>query len=112
MKAILEEEVKIKQLKQNLLKLGPIHPGSINKQYNVCGKPICKCKDPKKPVRHGPYYQLSYRVAGRSSSKFLKKDALVEARKQTQRYQEFKRLISELVEAYVDLAKKTNFERR
>jgi len=49
-------------IKDKLADLGPIHPGSLSEQYNVCGTPGCRCKDPKNPVKHGPYYQLSYSV--------------------------------------------------
>ena len=48
----------IEQLKQRLLNLGPVLPGSISEQWNVCGTPGCKCKDPANPEKHGPYYQL------------------------------------------------------
>src|SRR5436853_4172700 len=34
---------KIAQLKQELAELGPMHPGSLSEQYNVCGKPGCRC---------------------------------------------------------------------
>jgi len=54
----------IEKLKKRLAELGPLHPGSISEQYNVCGTPGCQCKDPKKPRRHGPYYQLSFYLAG------------------------------------------------
>jgi hypothetical protein len=109
---MLAEEKKIKQLKQKLMNLGPIHPGSINKQFNVCGKAVCKCKDPKNPIKHGPYYQLSYTVAGKSSSKFLKEEELPEAKRQVERYKEFKKLIVEIAKSSVDSAKKTGFQRR
>jgi len=57
---------KIAQLKQELAELGPMHPGSLSEQYNVCGKPGCRCKDPKNPQKHGPYYQLSFTWRGKS----------------------------------------------
>ena len=41
---------KILRLKQQLLALGPLHPGSLSRQYQVCGKPGCKCHDPKTPA--------------------------------------------------------------
>ena len=47
-----------------------MHPGSLREQYNVCGKAGCRCKDPKKPQKHGPYYQLSYTWRGKSSTPF------------------------------------------
>ncbi len=69
----MKSKKKIEQLKQKLLNLGPVLPGSISEQWNVCGTPGCKCKDPKTPQKHGPYYQLSFSVGGRSSSMFIKK---------------------------------------
>jgi hypothetical protein len=47
-------------MKSQLRALGPMRPGSLSRQYNVCGKPGCRCKDPKNPRRHGPYDQLNY----------------------------------------------------
>jgi hypothetical protein len=87
-------------------------PGSISEQWNVCGTPGCRCKDPDEPVRHGPYYQLSFTVGGKSSTMFIKKKDLQEARRCLKRYQEFKVLCSDLLHAYVALTRKTGFERR
>ena len=51
---------RIDRLKSQIGELGPMRPGSLSRQYNVCGKPGCRCKDPKNPRRHGPYYKVSY----------------------------------------------------
>lgn len=108
---MLLEEKKIMKIKKQLFDLGAIHPGSINLQYNVCGKEGCSCKDKKNPVKHGPYNQLSYTIAGKSSSKFIKKEFLAEAQNQIKEYQKFKELNRELVNAYVSLAKKQGFKK-
>ena len=105
------EERRVEQLRGKLAKLGPMLPGSISEQWNVCGTPGCRCKDSKDPVKHGPYYQLSFTVGGRSSTMFLKKEDLPEARRRLKRYQQFKTLCSDLVHAYVALTRKTGFER-
>lgn len=99
----------VEQLKQKLLSLGPVLPGSISEQWNVCGTPGCKCKDSLNPKKHGPYYQLSFSVGGRSSSIFIKKEDVAEARKRVKRYQEFKKLTMELVQASVDLIRSEGF---
>jgi len=101
----------IEQLKQKLLGLGPVLPGSISEQWNVCGTPGCKCKDTANPQKHGPYYQLSFSVGGRSSSMFIRKEDVAEARKRVKRYQEFKKLTMELVQAYVDLVRSEGLRR-
>jgi hypothetical protein len=102
---------KVDRIKRKLSSLGPILPGSISEQWNVCGTAGCKCKDALKPKKHGPYYQLSFSVGGRSSSLFIKKEDLPEARKRVRRYQEFKKLTTELLQANVELIRKNGFGR-
>ena len=53
-------QAQIRKIKKNLEELGEIMPGSLSKQYNVCGNPNCRCKDSVNPRKHGPYYNLSY----------------------------------------------------
>ena len=107
-----KEDRRIEQLKGRLAQVGPMLPGSISEQWNVCGTPGCRCKDPEKPVKHGPYYQLSYTVGGKSSTMFIKKEDLPEARRRLKLYQQFKTLSTELVHAYIALTRKTGFNRR
>lgn len=106
-----KEERKVQQLREKLAKLGAMLPGSISEQWNVCGTSGCQCKDPDKPKKHGPYYQLSFTVGGKSSTMFIKKKDLPEARRRLKRYQQFKPLCSDLVHAYVALARKRGLER-
>ena len=61
------EKKRIVQIKEKLFNLGPVLPGSLSQQWNVCGSAGCQCKDPKHPIKHGPYYQLSYTLKGKSS---------------------------------------------
>lgn len=106
------EERNIVRLMGKLAKIGPILPGSISEQWNVCGTPGCRCKDPDKPVKHGPYYQISFTAGGKSSTLFLKKKDLPEARRRLKRYQLFKTLNTELVHAYIALTRKVGFDQR
>lgn len=92
---------RISGLLREIAELGPMLPGTISEQWNKCGKKNCRCKDKKNPQKHGPYYQLSYSIGGKSSSMFLKLQDLDEARRQQEVYREFKRLNNELVLAYV-----------
>jgi len=104
------EERNIEQLKGKLVQLGPMLPGSISEQWNVCGTAGCRCKDPDNPKKHGPYYQLSFTVGGKSSTLFIRKEDLPEAKRRLKRYQQFKALCSDLVHAYVALARKNGFK--
>jgi hypothetical protein len=105
------EERQIAQLKEKMRKLGPMLPGSISEQWNVCGTPRCRCKDPKRPVKHGPYHQLSFTIGGRSSTMFIKKQDLPEARRRLKNYDKFKALCTELLHAYIALSRKNGFHR-
>ena len=95
----------VEQIQRELVALGPVLPGSISEQWNVCGKAGCRCKDPKHPQRHGPYNQLSFTVRGHSSTLFLKSAELKAARACVRRYQRFKELNAQLAVAYVELAR-------
>jgi len=99
---------KVASIKNQLHKLGAFLPGSLSKQYNVCGNPTCRCKDPEHPRRHGPYWQLSFTVNGRSSTRFIKPDELAEVRLRLKRFRRFKTLNARLVEAYIELSRAEN----
>jgi hypothetical protein len=107
-----KEERRIEQLMAKLVRLGPMLPGSISEQWNVCGTPGCRCKDPQKPKKHGPYYQLSFTVGGKSSTMFIKKEDLPEVHRRLKRYQQFKTLSTELVHAHIALTRRIGFDRR
>jgi len=92
---------RISGLMMQLAELGPLLPGSISEQWNTCGKSTCRCKAKDNPQKHGPYYQLSYSIGGKSSSMFIKPGDLAEARRRQDNYREFKRLNNELVLAHV-----------
>lgn len=104
------EKKRVAQLKERLFSLGAVLPGSLSKQWNVCGSPGCKCKNPDRPVKHGPYYQLSYTLKGKSSTAFVKKAALKEVRARMKRHKEFRELCDALVEAYVTEFRKYGIE--
>jgi len=88
---------RINQLKAELRKIGPMRPGSLSRQYNVCGKPGCRCKDPKNPRRHGPYYQLNYVYGGKKTSEFVRPKNIKQVRTQLANYKLFRRLTDQWV---------------
>jgi hypothetical protein len=58
------------QLAAEIASIGFISPGSLVSRYTSCGKPGCRCQaDP--PRRHGPYYQWSRAVEGKTVSRRL-----------------------------------------
>jgi hypothetical protein len=96
-------EKRLAKLQGELAALGPIHPGSISEQYNVCGNPTCRCKDPKNPQKHGPYYQLSYSWRGKSTTRFVRQADVARVRAKLANYKRFRELTSEWVDVSVAL---------
>lgn len=105
--SIQQIERRIQRIKTQLAALGEMRPGSLSKQYNVCGKPGCRCKDPNHPQRHGPYYQLSWVHAGKSTTQFIRRPFLHQVKAQLATYKTFRRLTDEWVELALEAAKMT-----
>jgi hypothetical protein len=98
-------EQRIQQIKTQLSALGDMRPGSLSKQYNVCGKPGCRCKDPQKPQRHGPYYQLSWVHQGKSTTQFIRRPFLSQVKAELATYKIFRELTEEWVKLALQAAK-------
>jgi hypothetical protein len=90
-------EAQIAQIKTQLQKHGAMRPGSLSRQYNVCGKPGCRCKDPNRPRRHGPYYQLNYVYRGKKTSQFIRLEILRQVRTELANYKQFRRLTEQWI---------------
>jgi hypothetical protein len=96
-------EKRLRQIKSELMALGPIHPGSVSKQYNVCGTPGCQCKDPRRPRRHGPYCQLSYTWRGKSTTRFVRPPRVAVLREKIAHYKRFRELAADWVDVAIAL---------
>lgn len=93
---------RIRQIKDHLVTLGDLRPGSLSEQYNVCGTPGCRCKaDP--PHKHGPYYQLSYTRKGRSRTESVRAEHVADVKAQIAAYQQLRALIDAWVDAGIEL---------
>ena len=67
--------------------------GSLFPRYGVCGKPTCGCRTGS---RHGPYYVLSSRSAGRGTFAYLDSAEVAQARDLLRRHREFRRGMARL----------------
>lgn len=59
-------------LKAELADLGLVRPGSLVERYMPCGKPGCRCMADS-PVLHGPYYQWTHKIRGKTVTQRLSK---------------------------------------
>jgi hypothetical protein len=87
---------RIAQIKTELAQLGPVRPGHLSQQYNVCGTPGCRCKAAP-PEKHGPYYQISYTWQGKSSSQFVRRENLTAVQQQLRNYERLRALVNEWI---------------
>lgn len=87
----------ILHLKNQLMALGPLHPGSLSRQYQVCGRPGCKCVDPQKPRPHGPYTKLTYVYHGKFTCRFVRAGTLKEVTTLLATFKSFRKLTDQWV---------------
>ncbi len=95
-------QTRIDRIKRALLALGDLRPGTLSKQYNVCGNPKCRCKA-EPPRKHGPYYQLSFTRKGRSRTEFIRTENLPSVRTQIRNYDKLRKLIDEWLDLSIEL---------
>lgn len=73
-------ERRYRELKSRLQDLGFAIAGTVIERHTVCGTANCRCQaDP--PQRHGPYYQYSRKVAGKTTSRRLTAEQAEQYRK-------------------------------
>lgn len=101
-KRIRALETQIEKIKEELVSIGDLRPGSLSEQYNVCGKAKCGCKEDP-PRKHGPYYQLSFTRKGRSGTKFVKKHQVAIVKKQLKNYARLRTLVDRWIELSTEL---------
>lgn len=69
--------------------------GSLVRRYTTCGKPGCHCQaDPPRP--HGPYYQLTRKVAGKTVTTRLTPGQAARYAEWIANQRELRRLIAEM----------------
>ena len=59
------DEQRYEALKRQIADLPPIRRGSVVRRFMPCGKPGCRCQA-SPPQLHGPYYQWTRKVQGRT----------------------------------------------
>lgn len=62
-----QNEKRLEKLKEALANLGPVRRGTVLRRFMPCGRSTCRCKaDP--PELHGPYYEWTRKVRGKTVS--------------------------------------------
>ena len=80
------------RLKRQILALGWARPGSLIRRYMPCGNPACCCMS--KPAQlHGPYFQWSHKIGGRTWSLRLSADQARMAKLWADNYKKLRSLL-------------------
>ncbi|MHB8246511.1 MAG: DUF6788 family protein [Acidimicrobiales bacterium] len=88
-------EAKYRSLTFELADLGFIISGSLVVRETTCGKPGCRCMgDP--PQRHGPYFQWSRTLEGKTVTRRLNEDEAKLYREWIANRRRLKRIIAEM----------------
>jgi hypothetical protein len=83
------------ELTKALAQTGFALPGTFLERYNRCGKPNCRCKqDP--PTLHGPYFQWTRKVDGKTVTRLLSGDQIDRYRDWFGNAQKARQLLAEL----------------
>ena len=104
-------EKKIEKIKQLIGEIGDLRPGALSQQYNVCGSSGCQCKATP-PIKHGPYYQISFRRHGKSSSQFVRQEDVPEVQRQLNNYRRLRELVDEWITLSSELSRLRLREKR
>ena len=96
-------EKRIQKIKHQISELGDLRPGALSQQYNICGNPNCRCKATP-PIKHGPYYQISFTRHGKSSSQFVREEDLHEVQQQLENYRQLRQLVDEWITLSTELS--------
>jgi hypothetical protein len=82
---------------KRISELGDFQPGSITSAWRRCGSAHCHCAKPKDPG-HGPHFQLTQKVDGKTVTQNLSSPAAVrKAESEIAEFRKFQALTGELV---------------
>jgi hypothetical protein len=94
--AVLERHMRrFLELKLGLEQIGYFCKGTVLKRMMKCGKAHCACaSDPAK--RHGPYFEITYKVNGKTVNGKLTPETVPLYKAASQQYRKLKTLLNRL----------------
>ena len=85
------------ELLRSIAAIADCRPGSLVESYRKCGKPNCRCAAQDHPG-HGPVWQLTTKVEGKTRTRRVTPDELDTVRAQTAEYRRLRSLYRELLD--------------
>ena len=92
LKKIEKLDQQIRRLQQALTTIGPMRPGTLTRQY----------RQPQQ--RQGGYYQLSYTLAMKSRTEYVRLQEVEEVRREIAEYRRYKKLTAQWIALAVQRA--------
>ncbi len=89
-KRIQQIERRMDRIKEALMEIGPMRPGSLTRQY----------KDPENSA--GAYWQISYTRQMKSRTEYVRQEWVTEIRQQIATHRRFKRLIDQWLDLSIE----------
>lgn len=87
-----DADTEYRELKREILALGWARPGSVTRRFMPCGNPACRCMG-QPPQLHGPYFQWSHKIDGKTVSLRLSEDQARRAMEWAENYKKLKKLL-------------------
>jgi hypothetical protein len=81
-------------LKTKITALGYVVTGSIQKRQYSCGKPNCRCVT--EGILHGPYYQWTRKIGGKTVNVNLERDAAMTVKEWIKNNRKLRKLCTSL----------------
>jgi hypothetical protein len=93
--AASDTQTRFDALKREILTLGYVRPGSLVRRLMPCGNPTCRCM--RQPPRlHGPYFQWTYKVAGKTRTVRLSAEQAQRCQEWIRNHRRLKRLVRQM----------------
>ena len=88
-------EQRFRQVRQNLHQLDYFLKGTVLKRMMKCGQPQCAChRDPSR--RHGPYFEWTYKVQGKTVNVKLSSQAAPLYQAATKQHRKLKAVLARM----------------
>jgi|SRR6266536_3414651 uncharacterized protein DUF6788 len=89
------QQARAARIAADLAAVGLALPGTLIERHVRCGKPRCACHaDP--PVLHGPYWQWTRKVAGKTITRLVPDDQVADYRQWIDNDRRLRELVAEL----------------
>lgn len=92
-KQLVQIKNKIKEIKQQLMALEEMRPGSLTKQYR------------KPRLKEGAFYQISYTHKMKSKTEYVLPQFVEQLKKETEEFKKFKKLMQQWVDLAIKYSK-------